>query len=184
MSLSSELTIEEIIEDLEDLDDRERIQQLEEWGRTLPELPEEQRIEANKVHGCQSQVWLVAETSDDANPIVTFLANSDAGIVNAMIYLLRALLSGKPASEILEIDVRGVFEKIGLERQIGVQRKNGLNAMYQRIRSIARRRSSWSTLRKLTEAPKGRYRAPRRSQVWRLAVTFRSSIKHCPAAKS
>ncbi|MCA9119002.1 MAG: SufS family cysteine desulfurase [Planctomycetaceae bacterium] len=137
MSLSSELTIEEIIEDLEDLDDRERIQQLEEWGRTLPELPEEQRIEANKVHGCQSQVWLVAETSDDANPIVTFLANSDAGIVNAMIYLLRALLSGKPASEILEIDVRGVFEKIGLERQIGVQRKNGLNAMYQRIRSIA-----------------------------------------------
>jgi cysteine desulfurase / selenocysteine lyase len=137
VSVSSELTFDEIIEDLEDLDDREQVQQLEEWGRTLPTLPDEQRTEVNRVHGCQSQVWLVAETTDEPDPVVTFLANSDAGIVNAIIFLLRALLSGRRATTILELDVRKVFEQIGLERQIGAQRKNGLNAMYQRIRSIA-----------------------------------------------
>ena len=39
----------------------ERYQYLIDLGRKLPPFPHELKTEANKVHGCQSQVWLVAE---------------------------------------------------------------------------------------------------------------------------
>lgn len=172
MTVSSDLTIEEIIEDLEDLDDFERVQQLEEWGRTLPQLTQDQRIEANKVHGCQSQVWLVAEATDEPNPIITFEANSDAGIVNAMIYLLRALLSGQRAKAILDIDVREAFEKIGLERQIGAQRKNGLNAMYQRVRTFAAAALHLDQAPQLDRSPKSTLPGPRAFDVDKIRADF------------
>ena len=39
----------------------ERYQYLIDLGRKLPPFPDELKTEANKVQGCQSQVWLVAE---------------------------------------------------------------------------------------------------------------------------
>src|SRR5678809_1314181 len=39
----------------------ERYQYLIDLGRKLPPFPPELQTEGNKVHGCQSQVWLVAE---------------------------------------------------------------------------------------------------------------------------
>ena len=35
----------------------ERYQYLIDLGRKLPDFPDAARIDANKVHGCQSQVW-------------------------------------------------------------------------------------------------------------------------------
>ena len=52
--------IDEIIENfalLDEWDDRYRY--VIELGRTLTPLPERRPIEANKVQGCASQVWLV-----------------------------------------------------------------------------------------------------------------------------
>ncbi len=56
------MSIDEIIENfalLDEWDDRYRY--IIELGRSLPELPELARVEANKVQGCASQVWM--ETS-------------------------------------------------------------------------------------------------------------------------
>jgi cysteine desulfurase/selenocysteine lyase len=131
------MTIDEILEDLEDLDDRERLEQLQEWGYELPKLSNQQKIEENRVHGCQANVWLVAERTHEENPLITFVANSDAAVVDALIFVLRALLSGQRAKTILDIDAHTVFDKIGLKRQIEMQRRNGLNAMYRKIRAIA-----------------------------------------------
>ena len=53
------MSINEIVENfelLEQWDDRYRY--IIELGRTLPELPERARVEANKVQGCASQVWM------------------------------------------------------------------------------------------------------------------------------
>ena len=52
------MAIDEIIENFELLDEwDDRYRYLIELGRSLPELPESARIEANKVRGCASQVW-------------------------------------------------------------------------------------------------------------------------------
>ena len=44
---------------------------------------------------------------------------------------------GKTAEEILNLDIVTVFNRLGIDRHISPQRKNGLNGMIQRIRAAA-----------------------------------------------
>ena len=73
---------------------------------------EDERIEENKVRGCQSQVWMVAEL-DAASGKVAIRADSDAFIVRGLIALLLRLYADRPAEEILA-NPPAVFETIGL----------------------------------------------------------------------
>ena len=42
----------------------QRARLLMQWGQRLPELDERDKNEANRVHGCESQVWLVGKFKD------------------------------------------------------------------------------------------------------------------------
>lgn len=112
----------------------ERYQYLIDLGRKLPPFPDELRTEANKVTGCQSQVWLVA--SGDASRL-EFRAISDSAIVSGLIALLLRVYSGRPARAILDTEPRFV-EAIGLAKHLSPTRSNGLAAMLMTIREHAR----------------------------------------------
>ena len=134
------MAIDEIIENfalLDEWDDRYRY--IIELGRTLAEFPECARVEANKVQGCASQVWM--ETSlrpnGKAGPVLTFVGDSDAHIVRGLIAILLALYSGKSAKDILSIDAIALFDRIGLREHLTPQRSNGFRSMVERIRSDA-----------------------------------------------
>jgi len=134
-------TIDEIVENftlLDQWDDRYRY--VIELGRTLAPLPESAHSEANKVRGCASQVWLLSHVKPDgaAGPTLTFDGDSDAHIVRGLIAILLALYSGKKAREILEIDARKLFDRIGLRENLTPQRSNGLRSMVERIRAEAK----------------------------------------------
>ena len=58
-------TLEEIFEEFADLDREDQSQYLLELGDDLPSFPVDARTELNKVHGCQSQVWLIAEIREE-----------------------------------------------------------------------------------------------------------------------
>ena len=133
-------SIEEIIDNfglLDEWDDRYRY--VIELGRTLPPLAESAHIDANKVQGCASQVWLLTHVKPDGSngPILTFEGDSDAHIVRGLIAILFALYSGKGAREILQTDAIGLFDRIGLRENLTPQRSNGLRAMVERIRTEA-----------------------------------------------
>ena len=134
-------TIDEIIENftlLEEWDDRYRY--VIELGRTLTPLAETAHVDANKVQGCASQVWLVTHKKPNgtAGPVLTFEGDSDAHIVRGLIAILFALYSGKTAKEIVDIDALKVFDRIGLRENLTPQRSNGLRSMIQRIQAEAR----------------------------------------------
>lgn len=112
----------------------ERYQYLIDLGRKLPPMPEADRTEANKVQGCQSQVWLVA--GGDASRL-DFCAISDSSIVSGLIALLLRVYSGRSATEILATEPRFV-EAIGLAKHLSATRSNGLAAMLATIRQHAR----------------------------------------------
>lgn len=138
MSPPPAITIDELFEEFEELGDWEdQCDYLIDLGFDLPKLPESAMTEQNKVHGCQSNVWLVANVSDDDPPTIDIVANSDAIIVNGLIAVLLAMYSGKTAEQILAVDPRDVFGRLGLERHLSSQRRNGLFGMVQRIRDIA-----------------------------------------------
>jgi cysteine desulfuration protein SufE len=134
------MTIDEINENfalLDEWDDRYRY--LIELGRMLPPLPDTAHIEANKVQGCASQVWLTTDVErGPPGPVLSFVGDSDAHIVRGLIAILLAIYSGKPASDILATDALALFDKLGLREHLTPQRSNGLKSMVGRIRDDAR----------------------------------------------
>jgi cysteine desulfuration protein SufE len=132
------MTIEEILDEFEDLDSwDERCDYLIDIGLELPDFPVGEKTETNRVHGCQSNVWMLLDTTSDELSAIAIRADSDAIIVRGLIAVLLAIYSGKTAEEILAIDVRAIFSKLGLDRHLSPMRRNGLNGMVKRIRDFA-----------------------------------------------
>lgn len=133
------MSIDDLVDDFAFLDDWEdRYRYVIELGRKLPPFPEAARTDANKVKGCTSQVWLVNEVEPGPPATVSFQGDSDGQIVCGLIAILLRLYSGKTAQEILDIDAKGIFEKLGLGEHLSPQRSNGFFAMVERIRTDAR----------------------------------------------
>lgn len=137
MSRIESETIDDLIEEFDELDDQERGELLIDLARDLPDLNAVHKAEANLVPGCQSQVWLVPEISEDDPPAIGILADSDSQIVRGLIYILLRIYSGRTPDEILQTDSGSVFERLGLKRYISATRRNGLHSMVKRIRLIA-----------------------------------------------
>ncbi len=133
-------TINEIIENFELLDEwDDRYRYLIELGRELTPMPEAAHNEENKVRGCASQVWLETHVRrEGAEPVLTFLGDSDAHIVRGLVYLMLALYSGHSAREIVDTDPQALFAKLGLDAHLTPQRSNGVRSMVERIKSDAR----------------------------------------------
>ena len=124
----------EVIEEFGFLDDwMDRYQYLIDMGRKLPELAADERIDANKIRGCQSQVWFVAETRGDR---LEFRAISDAAIVSGLIALLLRIYSGRRPQEILDTPPDFVTA-LELEQHLSPTRSNGLASMLKAIRTFA-----------------------------------------------
>lgn len=132
------MTLDRIVANFEMLDDwEERFTYLIDLGKKLPDMPEEERTEENRVHGCQAQVFMKPRVEGDP-PVVTFDAWSDAATVRGLIAILMTIYAGKTPQEIMEVDAESTFEELGLEEHLSMTRRNGLHAMIKRIRAIAR----------------------------------------------
>ncbi len=113
----------------------ERYQYLIDLGRKLPPFPDAWKTDANRLHGCQSMVWIVP--SGDAGRL-DFAAASDSAIVSGLIYLALRVYSGRSAEEILATDARYIGD-VGLARHLSPTRNNGLAALLAFIRERAQR---------------------------------------------
>ncbi|MBK1870018.1 SufE family protein [Aestuariivirga sp. YIM B02566] len=132
-------TIESLKEDFAIIDEWEdRYRYVIELGRAMPPLAEAERIPANKVQGCASQVWIAAhQEKNGSEPRLSFTGDSDALIVKGLIAIIFRLFSGKAASEILAIDAGAILDELGLREHLTPQRSNGVASMVTRIKSDA-----------------------------------------------
>ncbi len=112
----------------------DRYQYLIDLGRRLPEFSESDMTDANKIKGCQAQVWFVASKEEDR---LKFRAISDAAIVSGLIALLLRIYSGRRPQEILDTPADFVAA-LELEQHLSPTRSNGLSSMLQAIRTFAR----------------------------------------------
>ncbi len=137
------ITPDELREELFELTDAdERLEYIIEFGDELPELDQQHQCEANRVQGCLSNVWLVAEVhADSQSPeqtVLRFQADSDAVITRGLIAIIVALIDGKTASEILAIDIDALFTELELQKYLTRMRSNGLRSMVSRVNELAR----------------------------------------------
>ena len=125
---------EEIIEEFSLFDNwMDRYQYIIDLGRRLPTFPDELRTEENRIRGCQSQVWFVAEKIGDR---LEFRAISDAAIVSGLIALLLRLYSGREPRDILDTPPDFVHA-LGLDSHLSPTRSTGLSSMLDAIRGFA-----------------------------------------------
>jgi len=102
-------------------------------GKKLPVLEDKHKLDENKVRGCQSTVWLVADYIDGK---VYFKADSDAIIVKGLISMLIRVLSGHTPDEIIQASL-GFIQKIGMTTHLAQTRSNGLLAMVKQMKNYA-----------------------------------------------
>lgn len=127
---------DELVENFELFDEWEdRYRFLIDMGKKLPPLDENQKVEENKVHGCQSNVWLVAQPRPDQT--IDFVADSDSSIVRGLIAVLRQVYAGQKAQDILSFNADTLFSRLGLDQHLSMGRRNGLYGMVERIKLLA-----------------------------------------------
>ena len=126
---------DEITDEFGFLDDWEdRYQLLIDQGRRLAPLPDKYRSDDFKLRGCQSVVYFASEMNDDGE--ITFMAASDAAIVQGLVALLLRVYSGRTPDEIRETEPE-FLAKIGLDSHLSATRKNGLASMVTAIKAAA-----------------------------------------------
>jgi cysteine desulfuration protein SufE len=129
------MELEEIVETFEALDDGEdQLRFLIDLGKRVEGLPADQHTEDNRVHGCQSKVWMVARVDDGR---LALGADSDAFVVRGLVAILLAIYQGKTPAEAAVLDPAPVLGRMGLEAHLSMGRRNGLWSMVQRIRKLA-----------------------------------------------
>ena len=111
----------------------DRYQYLIDLGRRLPKFPEALMTDSNKIRGCQSQVWFVADKAGDR---LEFRAISDAAIVSGLIALLLRIYSGRRPRDILDTPPDFVTA-LGLEQHLSPTRSTGLHSMLKAIHAMA-----------------------------------------------
>jgi cysteine desulfuration protein SufE len=102
-------------------------------GKKLPPLDAKHKTDENRVRGCQSSVWLVADFRDGK---IYYQADSDAVIVKGLISMLIRVLSGKRADEIIEAKLDFIRE-IGMMTHLAQTRSNGLLNMVKQMKHYA-----------------------------------------------
>jgi cysteine desulfuration protein SufE len=136
------MTLDKLISNFELLGDwEERYGYLIDLGKKLPGLPDAEKTEENRVHGCQAMVWMVMEADPGQPGALRFRADSDAFIVRGLIAVLQLIFNGRTPEEILASDAKGILARLGLDQHLSPTRKNGLFSMVERIRALARQRA-------------------------------------------
>jgi cysteine desulfurase / selenocysteine lyase len=130
----------ELIETFDFLEDWEqRYELLNDLGEKLAPMPDELKIEANLVRGCQSIVYLSARKRPGTPDTIDFLASSNAIIVRGLVALLLRVFSGQSAKAILAFDDKAFIQRLGLDKHTTMFRRTGLDGMIKRIRAEATR---------------------------------------------
>lgn len=140
-------SLDEIRSEFADLDEAtDRLAYLIELGESLPDFPSDQQVEANRVQGCQSQVWLIARPSPADASRWIFLADSDAPMVKGLVAILVSVYSGHTPSEILTFPIERLFEQLKLRSFISPLRSNGLFSMVRFVRELAERQHNMTVV--------------------------------------
>ena len=128
-----------LIEELQTLRGwQERYRHIMLLGKKLPALPESMKQEENRLHGCESTVWL-HHYYDETTMRLFFAIDSDARIVRGLIPLILSALNGRTPEAIESVDMEACFNQLGLMHHLSPSRGNGIRAIVKEIQLTAHR---------------------------------------------
>jgi cysteine desulfuration protein SufE len=135
---SSRMDIDTLARNFELLGDwDQRYEYLSDIGTKLGVLENEQRTDATKVHGCMSNVYIIAEPAG-ADGKIRFRAECDTAIIAGVIAILLKVYNGHTPEEAIALDADELFAKLDLFDHLSPTRHVGVYAIVERMRAAAR----------------------------------------------
>jgi len=137
MTLSEQRT--RLIDDLRLIEDpHERLAAVVDRGRALPPLSAEERVPANRVPGCLSELYLVGEFSQG---VCRYRIDSGSAMIKGLAGLYCELYDRRPPEEITA-DPVDLVSAIGLDRMITPNRLAGIRKVSAAMDAFADRHLS------------------------------------------
>ena len=135
------LDVQKSLSDLNDLfiifdDPKDKFVQLMDMAKESEKLTEIEKTDNNKIYGCTSQAWVVAE--DNGDETYRIKTDSDALIVKGLLSILEKIFSGQPVNEILSINSMDILKSVGLDGIITSQRTNGFSNAVEKIQGLVK----------------------------------------------
>lgn len=115
-------------------DPKKRYEYLLWLAKKLPAAPEQIKTPENKVSGCVSQVYVVAEQKDNQ---IWFTGDSDAQITKGLLALLIQGMNGLTLPEVLALKP-DFIKATGLEVSLTPSRANGFYNIFKKMQEQAR----------------------------------------------
>ena len=115
---------------------KDKFLQLMDMAKDQRPFKQEDRVKSNKIYGCSSQAWIVAE--DNGDTTFSFRTDSDALIVKGLLQILEKIFNNKTSDEILSVDSYYILQYIGLEGSITSQRNNGFSSALEKIHKLVK----------------------------------------------
>jgi cysteine desulfuration protein SufE len=134
MSGSRPASIEKIVSRFQRASDpKRRYEQLLWFAKKLDPFPEDQKIPENKVSGCVSQVFVIADLEDGK---VLYQADSDAQITKGLVALLIQGLNGLTPQEVIALSPDFIKET-QLDVSLTPSRANGFYNIFKMMQQKA-----------------------------------------------
>ena len=122
-------------------DPQERLAAVVDGARKTPPLPSHQRIDANRVTGCVSVVWLVCELHAGR---CYFQGDADSPLVRGLVVFLCDFFNGAPMAEVATSGL-DPLEALELTRNLSPTRRSGLAAARKAIQTFAQQSAKVGT---------------------------------------
>jgi cysteine desulfuration protein SufE len=133
------MTLDDMVDTFELLGDwDQRYQYLVELGQRLPPLPEELRVEDNRVKGCMSQVWVSAYRDPQSGDLIRYHGDCDTTIIRGVLTLLIQLVDRRRVEDVEQLDVDEFFERLKLDDHLSPNRHVGVYAIVDLMKKQAR----------------------------------------------
>ena len=115
-------------------DPKDKFVQLMDMAKESEKLNDNEKIDVNKISGCTSRAWVVADSND--NDTYSFRTDSDALIVKGLLTILEKIFTNQDVDDILEMTSQDILRSIGLEKIITSQRTNGFSSAVEKIHGL------------------------------------------------
>ena len=115
------------------LDNENKLQYLIDLAKDVDVLDQKFKIDDNKIFGCASNLWVVAEKSDGK---IFYKHDADAFITKGTAKLVIDILNGEKISEVSNLN-KDDFKSLGIMELLTAQRQNGLGNLLERLIKLA-----------------------------------------------
>ena len=128
--------LDPIVEEFSEcFDSMERYELLFQYAKSHPSpLPQEEWVDSNQVHGCQSRAHIICALDEEGRFILR--GGADAQIVQGLMAITAIAVNGEEPSDVASLSSDFV-EAMGLKSSLTPSRANGFLNMFKRVKEEA-----------------------------------------------